>query len=606
MTAPMNTNEKTRILNETFGFTSFREGQEEVVDALVRGEDVLAVMPTGAGKSLCYQVPALVRDGLAIVVSPLVALMRDQVAALALNGVAVETINSSRDRAENVDAWLRAADGRIKLLYLSPERLMTDRMLAALAKLDISLIAVDEAHCISQWGPSFRPEYEDLARLRQVFPSVPIAAFTATADEVTRADIRDRMFGERCHVFVQGFDRPNIRLAVEPKRSWKKQLLEVLAEHKGDNGIVYCLSRAKTEDAAGYLRDNGFRAMAYHAGMDAEDREIAQSAFMTEPDLVIVATIAFGMGIDKPDVRFVAHADLPGSIESYYQEIGRAGRDGLPATAHMLYGLDDIRMRRVFIEQENGDDERKRRENRRLDAFLAYCEAPECRRQSLLAYFGEASGPCGNCDVCQSPIATTDGTEEAQKLLSAVYRTGQIYGSGHVVDVVTGAATEKIRSAGHDQLPSYGSGKERSKDEWRSLLRQLVATGCLKIDIAGYGGLSMTEKGELLLKGEETFRYRPDAMPKKGSGKTRAKSAKTTDLSEDDRPLYEALRELRRDLARERGVPAYVIFTDRALQDMSARRPQTVEEFSQCHGVGEAKRREFAETFLTAIAAKIG
>jgi ATP-dependent DNA helicase RecQ len=591
---------KYQVLKDVFGFDGFRPGQEEAVDAILSGRHVLTVMPTGSGKSLCFQVPALVMGGLTIVVSPLVALMQDQVAALRLAGVAAESINSSRHRDDNVMAWKRAASGQTRLLYMAPERLMTDRMLAALAKLPVSLIAVDEAHCISQWGPAFRPEYEALSRLRDVFPGVPVAALTATADEVTRADIAQRLFGGKVETLVLGFDRPNIRLTVEPKHDWKRQLLAFVKGHAGKSGIVYCLSRKKTEETARFLIENGIRARAYHAGMDKDGRESNQNAFMTEPGLVMTATIAFGMGIDKSDVRYVFHADLPGSLEAYYQEIGRAGRDGEAAEAHMLFGLGDIRMRRMFIDQEEAGDERKRREHQRLDALLGYCEAPACRRQILLSYFGEASEPCGNCDVCLSPVALEDRTEDARKAMAAVYRTGERYGVAHIIDVLRGSQTEKVMMADHHRLPVFGTGEAVKKEEWRSLVRQLVAGGYLKIDIGGYGGMQMTPKGRALLTGDETFQFRPEMLQPASRKKTR-EAAEAADMSGEDHSLLDALKELRLRLAKERQVPAYVIFSDRTLIDMAQRRPRNADEFSEVNGVGAAKLREFAEIFLQTI-----
>lgn len=600
----MPTTDARRILRDTFGYDAFRPGQAEIVGALLAGDNVLAVMPTGSGKSLCFQIPALVRGGLAIVVSPLVALMEDQVAALRLAGVAADTINSSRPHGRNIETWRRAAVGDLRLLYLSPERLMTERMLDALGRLEVTLIAVDEAHCISRWGQSFRPEYEGLARLPDLFPGVPIAALTATADESTRADIAGRLLAGRCRVFVSGFDRPNIRLSVDMRHDRKGQLLDFVQAHAGTSGIVYCLSRDKTEKAAALLNGNGIRALPYHAGMDKDRRTANQDTFMTEPAVVMVATIAFGMGIDKPDVRFVLHTDMPGSIEAYYQEIGRAGRDGLPSDAHMLYGLDDIRMRRMFIEQAGGADDHRRREHQRLDALIAFCEAPECRRRALLAYFDEAAAPaCGNCDVCQNPPEMADGTEAGQKALSAVLRTGQRFGAVHVIDVLRGANTEKIRALGHDNLPTYGAGADVAKEEWRSILRQLMASGFLQLDVAGHGGIAMTEKGAGLLKGEETFRYRRDTAVRRAKmpgGRARA-AAPTADLTETDRSLLLALKELRRDLAIERGVPAYVIFADRSLEDMVRKRPRSAGEFAGIHGVGAAKLRDLAAPFLDRI-----
>ncbi len=598
---------KRQLLKHVFGFDGFRPGQEPVVDALLAGRDVLTVMPTGFGKSLCYQLPALALGGLAIVVSPLVALMHDQVAALRLAGVAAETINSSRDREQNVAAWKRAVAGEVRLLYLAPERLMTARMLDALARLPVRLIAVDEAHCISQWGPSFRKEYEALGELRARFPGVAIAALTATADAVTRQDIAARLFGGRVEEHVLGFDRPNLKLAVEPKRNGPKQLLAFVRRHPGASGIVYCLSRKKTEDVAGQLTDNGIRALPYHAGMDKADRDANQNAFMTEPGLVMVATIAFGMGIDKPDIRYVFHTDLPGSPEAYYQEIGRAGRDGAPAEAHMLYGLDDIRMRRMFIDQEDSSQERKRREHKRLDALIAYCESPTCRRQGLLAYFGEESGPCGNCDVCLDPLPMTDGTQEAQKILSAVIRTGQRYGAVHVTDVLTGAVTDKVAAAGHDRLPTFGVGAERPKQHWHSLIRQMVAAGLLRLDIQGYGGLAATEAGQALVHGEGIFRFREDTMrPLDRTERKARRQAEAPDLSESGNALLDRLKALRLKLAKARAVPAYVIFSDRSLIEMAERRPHSEAEFARISGVGAAKLRDFAAPFLALIATDAG
>ena len=601
MDRPHHGSEARRVLADVFGYDSYRPGQEPVVAAVLAGASVLAVMPTGSGKSLCFQIPALVGGGLTVVVSPLVALMEDQVAALRLAGVAAETINSSHERETNTAAWRRVAAGETRLLYIAPERLMTEPMLRALGRLALQRIVVDEAHCISRWGPAFRPEYEQLARLRERFEGVPIAAFTATADQATRADIAAKLFAGPSKVFVSGFDRPNIHLGVGIRREWKRQLLDFVRPRANQSGIVYCLSRRKTEEAAALLAGEGVAALPYHAGMEKTQRAANQDAFMTEPGVVMVATIAFGMGIDKPDVRYVYHTDLPANIEAYYQEIGRAGRDDQPADAHMLYGLDDIRMRRAFIEEEGGDEAHARREHKRLDLLIAYCESPECRRQGLLSYFGEDTAPCGNCDVCDDPPLVEDGTVLAQKALSAVHRTGQRFGAAHVIDVLRGADTEKVRSSGHDRLPTYGTGGDVAKEAWRSILRQLVATGFLRLDVKGHGGLSITARGRELLSGEETFRYRKDALPaaKKAASKRGSPQA---ELSDSDNALFHALKERRLTLARERGVPAYVIFADKALADMARRKPASEAEFAQIHGVGAAKLRDFAAPFLTAIA----
>jgi ATP-dependent DNA helicase RecQ len=596
--------DKHHVLREVFGFSEFRPGQERAVDALLAGRNVLTVMPTGSGKSLCFQVPALVSGGLTIVVSPLVALMQDQVASLRLAGVAADTINSSRDRTDNITAWRRAASGKTRLLYLSPERMMKEQMLAALGQLDIRLIAIDEAHCISQWGPAFRPEYQDLTRLREYFSNTPIAALTATADEATRADIATQLFGGNVETIVLGFDRPNIKLTVEMKRNWKDQLVKFVKRHRDECGIVYCLSRKKTEEAAAFLHENGVNALPYHAGLNKDVRDTNQNIFMTEPDTVIVATIAFGMGIDKSDVRFVFHADLPGSIEAYYQEIGRAGRDDRPAEAHMLYGLSDIRMRRVFIEQEKAGEERKRREHRRLDALLGYCESPACRRGILLAYFGEQTELCGNCDICLDTIEMTNGTMEGQKALVAVMETGNRFGAIHIIDVLQGTQTEKVAKANHDRLSSFGTGVELKKEQWRSLIRQLVAAGFLRLDVQGYGGLACTEKGQSLLQGETDFHYRPYTMhtTTQAARKTR-KVAASMDLSDDQTDLLDRLKALRLRIAKQRRVPAYVIFSDKSLADMVRLRPQDEEEFAEVHGVGSAKLKKFSAPFLEAITA---
>jgi len=603
------------ILRDVFGHQAFRPGQAAVIEAILDNRHVLAVMPTGSGKSLCFQVSALVQGGLTVVVSPLVALMQDQVAALRLCGVAAETINSSKRRSENVATWRRVVAGETRLLYMAPERLMTEPMLAALAKLPLTLLAIDEAHCISQWGHSFRPEYADLCRLHDTFPQVPILALTATADAVTRDDIARQLLQGRMERVVQGFDRPNIHLSVQMKRNWKRQLLDILARHQNESGIVYCLSRKKTEAVAALLQQEGFHALPYHAAMDPTAREANQNTFITDQAVIMAATIAFGMGIDKADVRFVVHTDLPGTMEAYYQEIGRAGRDGAAAEAHMLYGLGDLRMRRQFIEEEASSPERKRQEHKRLDALLGYCESPSCRRIPLLAYFGEESEPCGNCDICQNPVSCVDGTDMARQVLAVVRQSGQRYGAAHVIDIVYGSLTEKVRRAGHERLESFGVGKEHTKKQWRSLIRQMVASGLLKLDIAGYGSLMITPKGHGLQAGEGAFLYRADTVarpqpPEPSANARKAKRSEADDslnaetLNDEQGDLLAALKALRLHLARQRGVPAYIIFPDRTLLDMVRHCPRTVEEFAQVNGVGTVKLRDFAEPFLAAIAAK--
>jgi ATP-dependent DNA helicase RecQ len=590
-----------RLLSEVFGYAAFRLGQEEVIAHILDGISVLTVMPTGSGKSLCFQIPALIRGGLTLVVSPLVALMEDQVAALKLDGVAAETINSSRDRDTNVATWRRVVSGAVRLLYISPERLMTERMLAALQHVGVVQIAIDEAHCISRWGPSFRPDYEALTRLVALFPGVPLSAFTATADEATRLEIAEKLFHGQGRTFVTGFDRPNIRLAVEMRRDWKNQLLDFVRARPGDSGIVYCLSRNKTEEVADLLVRNGVRALPYHAGLDSAKRAAHQGIFMTDPGVVMVATIAFGMGIDKPDVRYVFHVNLPGNMEAYYQELGRAGRDGAPADAFMLYGLGDIRQRRIFIEDDDGDDDHKRREHKRLDALIAYCETPQCRRRALLSYFSEDTEACGNCDICLDPPVMVDGTIHAQNALRAIEQTGQRFGAAQIIDVLRGANTEKIRGLGHHRLPAYGSGVGQDKDAWRSILRQLVAVGYLRLDITGHGGLSLTQTGRAFLDDGGAFHFRRD--PRRAQNVTRrgASVPAGPTLSGGDEDLFAALKALRLALAGQRGVPAYVIFRDRSLEEMARNKPTNATEFARVFGVGESKLRDFAQPFLAVI-----
>ncbi|RKR03069.1 DNA helicase RecQ [Maricaulis maris] len=590
------------VLRATFGFPGFRPGQADIVDHILAGRPTLCVMPTGAGKSICYQVPALILDGLTVVISPLTALMDDQVAALQANGVAAAAIHSGRDRGANVEDWRRVQSGEIRLLYLSPERLMTGRMLAALDTVGPAMFVVDEAHCISKWGASFRPEYEDLCHLRERFPTARLAAFTATADEATRADIAAKLFGAGGEIVVHGFDRPNLTLSVAPKSGWKAQLLDFLDGRRGVSGIVYCLSRKSTEEVATLLRAEGYHALPYHAGLAPEVRRENQERFMAEEAVVMVATIAFGMGIDKPDIRYVFHLHMPGSMEAYYQEIGRAGRDGQPAEAMMLYGLSDARMRRQFIDQDGEDDGHRRREHKRLDSLLAYCEATRCRRLSLLAYFGETGGkPCGNCDLCLDPPTLIDGTREAQMLFSAIVRTGESFGTAHVIDVLRGADTEKIRARGHDNLPTHGVGAERPKPFWQGLVRQCVASGLLEIDIQGYGALKLTSDARAVLKGEQTVAIRE--ITAKASSSKRPKKMIEAAAANVDADVLAALKALRRELAAERNVPAYVVFSDATLIDMAHLQPRSLDEMAAVNGVGPKKLETFGERFLGVLRA---
>ena len=592
-----------QILHEKFGYSEFRPGQEEIVDLLTSGKNALVVMPTGAGKSLCYQIPALLSGRLTVVVSPLVALMDDQVAALRANGVAAASVHSGLTRDEQVANWRAVAAGDCKLLYLSPERLMTERMLDAISRLDPALLVVDEAHCISKWGVSFRPEYEQLSALRERFPQAAIAGFTATADKVTRDDIARKLFRGEGRIIVHGFDRPNLKLAVSPKSNWKEQLLSFLEDKREEAGIVYCLSRKFTDEVAEFLKGEGINAIAYHAGHDAETRRANQNRFMSESAVTMVATIAFGMGVDKPDIRYVCHLNLPGSMEAYYQEIGRAGRDGLPAETLLLYGLDDMRMRRQFIEQDGEDEAHKLREHKRLDALLAYCDAAQCRRTALLSYFDEETRACGNCDNCLDPPKVVDGTRDAQLLFAAIKDTGQMFGGAHIIDILRGASTQKILDRGHDHLPAYGKGAEQPKEYWQAFIRQAVAGNYLTINIQKYGALQIARNGKAVLAGEESFALREIDLSKPAR-KARKRKADQLPVAEGDQDLLAALKVLRLELAREKNVPAYVVFPDATLIEMARERPATLEQMADINGVGPRKLEGYGSTFLEAIAAQ--
>ena len=596
------------VLRNVFGFDSFRGEQGEVVDHLMAGGDALVLMPTGGGKSLCFQIPALCRPGIGIVVSPLIALMQDQVEALRQIGVRAAAMNSTLSFGEMVQLERQMRAGELDIVYAAPERLLSPGFLDVLDNCRLALFAIDEAHCVSQWGHDFRPEYRGLATLRTRFPDVPLVALTATADAPTRADIAQQLGLDGARVFLASFDRPNIRYRVAPKANARQQLLDFLkTEHRQDAGIVYCLSRRKVDETAIWLAEQGFNALPYHAGLDKSVRARHLDRFLKEEAVVMVATIAFGMGIDKPDVRFVAHIDLPKSIEAYYQETGRAGRDGLPSDAWMVYGLNDVVRLRQMIEQSESPDRQKHVERQKLDALLGYCETTRCRRQLLLDYFHEASKPCGNCDTCLEPVAAFDGTEVAQKVLSCVYRTGERFGAGHVVDVLLGTDNERMRSLGHDQLTTFGIGKELGRDAWRSIVRQLVSLGLLEVDTEGHGGLRMGADCRAVLRGERRIELRQPVEKAKGTrGKAgRATAAALLDNS-DDEALFQALRACRLSVAKTQGVPPYVIFHDSTLLAMARSRPQSRFDMAQVPGVGAAKLARYGDTFLAVIGGETG
>ena len=590
-------------LRTVFGFEAFRPGQAEIVSAILAGRDVLAVMPTGSGKSLCYQLPALLRGGLTVVVSPLIALMRNQVAQLCGNGIAAASLNSANDPAENRTILERIARGELSLVYVAPERLLKSDTLDHFKRAGVAMLAVDEAHCISQWGHDFRPEYAALGVVQAKLGGVQTVAFTATADAATRTDIVEKLFARPPALFVHGFDRPNLRLAMRAKAGGRAQIADFIKAHRGASGIVYCASRRKTEELAEFLRQNGVNALPYHAGMETAARSHNQDAFLQEDGVVIVATVAFGMGIDKPDVRFVLHADMPANIESYYQEIGRAGRDGMPADTLTLYGMGDIRLRRLQIDDSEATAEQKRVDRQRLNALVSLCESPRCRRQTLLAYFGETAEPCGNCDFCCEGAEVIDGTIAAQKALSAIVRTGERFGTEHLANVLLGENSEAVEKFGHDCLPTFGVGKEYGKQEWRSIFRQLHGAGIIALDITGHGTWSVTESGRSVLKGTTNVTLRRDTLkpaPRKAA-RAVANAAALADGAEGDAELFEALRRRRSELAKEQRVAAYVVFADKTLIDMARRKPATAAELSAVHGVGEAKLRQYGEVFLDVI-----
>ncbi|WP_417829986.1 DNA helicase RecQ [Thalassospira sp.] len=588
------------VLREVFGYDSFRGQQAEIIDHVIAGNDALVLMPTGGGKSLCYQVPALCRPGTAVVVSPLIALMKDQVDALNQLGVKAAFINSTLapDAAREIET--RAVEGDIDLLYVAPERFASDRFLNLLERISISLFAIDEAHCVSQWGHDFRPEYRRLDLLPTRFAHVPRIALTATADTPTRKDIAENLHLTDARCFITGFDRPNITYRIETKGNAKQRLLSFLnREHPNDAGIVYCLSRRKTEDVAQWLSDNGRPALPYHAGLTQETRQLHQDRFLREDGLIICATVAFGMGIDKPNVRFVAHLNLPKSMEAYYQETGRAGRDGLPANAWMNYDLSDIVSIRSMVAGSDAPEAQKRIESRKLDALVGLAETTKCRRQVILSYFGEDQHqPCGNCDTCLEPVETWDATQASRMALSAVYRTGQRFGPAHVIEVLMGRKTEKIRQNGHDKLSVYAIGKDITQPQWRSVFRQLLAMGYLQVDVEGHGGVYLTEESRPVLRGEKVVEMRKDPGESKRTMTRRLRDFDTEFENEEDRDLWERLRTLRRELATNQNVPPYVIFSDRTLWEMVRFKPRTLEDMASINGVGVKKLDQYGLAFL--------
>nr|WP_235929502.1 DNA helicase RecQ [Cellulomonas citrea] len=595
------------MLHEVWGYPAFRGAQEQIVDTVVAGGDALVLMPTGGGKSLCYQVPALVREGTGVVVSPLIALMADQVDALSALGVRAGFLNSSQDGRERAAVETAFLAGELDLLYLAPERLAVPATLDLLDRGHVAVFAIDEAHCVAQWGHDFRPDYLRLSLLHERWPQVPRVALTATATDATRAEIAQRLELTDARQFVADFDRPNITYRIVPKDNPKAQLLELLrAEHAGDSGIVYCLTRASVEQTAAWLVQQGVPALPYHAGLDRRVRAANQSRFLREDGLVMVATIAFGMGIDKPDVRFVAHLDLPKSVEGYYQETGRAGRDGLPSTAWLAYGLADVVQQRRLIEGSEGDAAHKRRLAAHLDAMLALCETVDCRRVQLLAYFGQTSTPCGNCDTCLAPPRSWDGTVPAQKLLSTVARLdqrGQRYGVGHVVDILRGKRTPRVTQLGHDGLSTFGIGEDLADGEWRTVVRQLLAARLLDVDSDGYGTLRLTEGSADVLRGQRQVRLRREAPRAAKAVRSARTASAAADLPAADVDVFERLRAWRAATAREQGVPAYVVFHDATLREVATRRPSTRAELAGISGVGATKLDRYGEGLLAALAA---
>ena len=584
------------LLKSVFGHDHYRDGQSEIVNAIISGKDVLAIMPTGGGKSLCFQLPALTLKGIVLVVSPLIALMRDQVSALKALGVNAGALTSGNTNEETETVFNDLENGNLKLLYIAPERLANIGTQRMLSKLPISFIAVDEAHCVSQWGHDFRPDYLRIGELRKLL-NVPLAAFTATADPETQNEIKDRLFDiNNPEVFLQGFDRPNIHMSFSVKASPRKQVLDFVEKRKGQSGIIYCGSRAKCETIAQALRSSGHQALHYHAGMDAEDRRISERRFQLEDGLIVVATIAFGMGIDKPDIRYVIHADLPKSIEGYYQEIGRAGRDGEPAETMTLYGADDIRLRRSQIDEGLASNDRKKADHGRLNALLGLAEARRCRRRVLLRYFGDVIETCNNCDLCDAPPILFDGTKHVRMALSAILRTEERYGAGYLIDILRGKLTDKIKQNGHEQLPTFSIGEDYSKSEWQGVFRQMMGYDLIRPDIERFGAFRMTEMARPILRDEQKIELRKDTIIKEVR-KTKVKSL----VAEEDETLFSALKSKRRFLAEALNAPAYVVFADAVLMEMARSRPSSLDEFSKLSGVGAVKLERYGKAFLEVI-----